>query len=44
VAELRARGVTFTRDVENHGYGFVTFFGVPGGFDVRLNQPKYDRA
>jgi len=44
VAELRARGVTFTRGVEDHGYGFVTFFSVPGGFDVQLYQPKYDRA
>jgi catechol 2,3-dioxygenase-like lactoylglutathione lyase family enzyme len=41
VAELRARGVEFTQDVEDHGYGFVTYFKVPGGFKVQLYQAKY---
>ena len=44
VAELHARGVTFTRGVEDHGYGFVTFFKVPGGFEVQLYQPKYGKG
>ena len=26
VAELKGRGVEFTQEVEDHGYGFVTFF------------------
>jgi hypothetical protein len=43
VAELRARGVQFTREVEDHGYGLVTFFKVPGEFEVQLYQPKYEK-
>jgi catechol 2,3-dioxygenase-like lactoylglutathione lyase family enzyme len=41
VVELRGRGVVFTGDVEDHGYGFVTYFNVPGDFKVQLYQPKY---
>lgn len=41
VSELKERGVHFTQDVEDHGYGFVTFFKVPGDFKVQLYQPKY---
>ncbi len=43
IAELRARGVEFTQEVEDHGYGLVTFFQVPGGFAVQLYQPKYPK-
>lgn len=41
VAELTARGVEFTRPIEDHGYGLVTFFRVPGAFEVQLYQPRY---
>jgi hypothetical protein len=41
VREMKARGVEFTMDVQDHGYGLVTHFRVPGGFDVQLYQPKY---
>ncbi len=41
VAELQARGVEFTGPVENHGYGLVTFFRVPGDFTIQLYQPLY---
>lgn len=41
VAGLRARGVEFTQEVADHGYGLVTFFKVPGSFKVQLYQPKY---
>ena len=41
VGELRARGVEFTQDVEDHGYGLVTYFRVPGDFRVQLYQPRY---
>ena len=41
VNELRARGVEFTQETEDHGYGLVTFFNVPGSFKVQLYQPKY---
>ena len=43
IAELRARGVEFTQDVEDHGYGLVTFFKVPGDFKIQLYQPKYSK-
>ena len=41
VAELRSRGVEFTQEVEDHGYGLVTYFKVPGDFNVQLYQPRY---
>ena len=43
VRELKSRGVEFTQDVEDHGYGLVTFFKVPGGFKLQLYQPKYTK-
>ena len=41
--ELRTRGVEFTQEAEDHGFGWVTFFNVPGGFKVQLYQPKYQK-
>lgn len=41
VREMKERGVEFTGPVEDHGYGFVTHFKVPGDFQVQLYQPKY---
>lgn len=43
VCELRERGVEFTQEVEDHGYGLVTFFQVPGDFKVQLFQPAYPK-
>lgn len=43
VAELRSRGVEFTQEIQDHGYGFVTFFKVPGDFSVQLYQPRYKK-
>ena len=43
VSELRARGVEFMHDVEDHGYGLVTFFKAPGNFNVQLYQPRYGK-
>lgn len=44
VRELRGRGVEFTGEVEDHGYGLVTHFRVPGGFAVQLYEPRYSKA
>lgn len=44
VADLKARGVEFTMDIEDHGYGFVTMFKVPGNFALQLYQPKYGKG
>jgi catechol 2,3-dioxygenase-like lactoylglutathione lyase family enzyme len=43
VSELQSRGVEFTQGVEDHGYGLVTHFKVPGDFVVQLYQPKYQK-
>jgi hypothetical protein len=43
VNELSHRGVEFTQGVEDHGYGLVTFFRVPGGFKVQLYEPRYEK-
>ena len=41
VAELKRKGVEFTEDVANHGYGLVTHFKAPGSFTIQLYQPLY---
>lgn len=43
VAELKAKGVEFKGDIEDHGYGLVTYFKVPGDFYVQLYQPSYEK-
>ena len=43
VRELKARGVEFTGEVEDRGYGLVTHFKVPGGFALQLYQPRYSK-
>src|SRR5687768_7739653 len=41
VKEMKARGVNFTKDIEDHGYGLVTYFEAPGGVTVQLYEPRY---
>jgi predicted enzyme related to lactoylglutathione lyase len=43
VKELEERGVKFKGKIEDHGYGFVTHFEMPGNFSVQLYQPKYKK-
>ncbi len=43
VAELQARGVQFDQEVEDHGFGFVTYFTMPGDVKVQLYEPKYEK-
>ena len=43
VTELKARGVKFKGAIEDHGYGLVTRFEVPGNFDIQLYQPTYKK-
>jgi predicted enzyme related to lactoylglutathione lyase len=43
VADLKSRGVGFDQQVEDHGYGFVTYFTMPGGVRVQLYEPKYQK-
>ena len=43
VAELTAKGVEFVSGIEDHGYGLVTFFKMPGDLVVQLYQPRYEK-
>jgi len=43
MAELAAQGVEFVQGIEDHGYGLVTYFKVPGAFTVQLYQPAYGK-
>jgi catechol 2,3-dioxygenase-like lactoylglutathione lyase family enzyme len=44
VVELKERGVVFTKPIEDHGYGFVTYFKLPDDTEVQLYQPKYAKS
>ena len=44
VGELKSRGVEFADEVEDQGYGLVTHFKMPGGFEAELYQPRYEKS
>jgi predicted enzyme related to lactoylglutathione lyase len=44
VADLRSRGVEFKCEPQDHGYGWVTYFTMPGGVEVQLYEPRYEKA
>lgn len=44
MAELKGRGVEFLQDVEDQGYGLVTYFSMPGGVKVQLYEPRYEKG
>ncbi|RED97058.1 VOC family protein [Marinoscillum furvescens] len=41
VKDLKEKGVEFEGDIEDHGYGLVTFIKAPGDFLIQLYEPKY---
>ena len=41
--ELKEKEVEFKHEIEDHGYGFVTYFKVPGDFYIQLYQAKYEK-
>ncbi|MGH8927530.1 MAG: VOC family protein [Acidimicrobiia bacterium] len=41
VGELRAKGVEFTRDIRDDGFGLTIDLQVPGGPQIMLFQPRY---
>jgi hypothetical protein len=43
VTELKARGVQFTDEISDVGYGQATHFKMPGDFAVQLYQPHYTK-
>ena len=44
VNELKAKGVEFTEDVQNAGFGLVTRFKMPGNVSAQLYQPQYTKG
>jgi predicted enzyme related to lactoylglutathione lyase len=44
MAELRAKGVTFTQEPRDQGYGLTTYFEVPGAGTMQLYQPHHPTA
>lgn len=43
VQELKSRGVEFTSGITDQSWGFLTHFRVPGGMEIDLYEPKYER-
>lgn len=41
IAGMQERGVEFEGAVEDHGYGLVTYFTMPGNVRVQLFEPRY---
>jgi predicted enzyme related to lactoylglutathione lyase len=41
VARLKTRGVEFTSDITDQGYGHVARFRVPGFTEAEVYRPKY---
>lgn len=41
VAELKERGVEFSSEVRDAGFGLIALFRMPGDMEVQLYQPKY---
>lgn len=44
VADLKRRGVEFTQEIEDHGFGLVTFIKAPGGITIELYEPRYEKG
>ncbi len=44
VTELTAKGVKFTRDVRDDGFGLTTEFMVPGAGEMMLYEPRHTTA
>ncbi len=42
VAALKAKGVEFDGEIEDHGFGLVTHFLAPGGLRMMLYQRRYE--
>jgi predicted enzyme related to lactoylglutathione lyase len=44
VEDLKAKGVEFTGDITDAGFGRLTSFKIPGGAELSLYQPKHPTA
>ena len=43
VAELKAKGVEFTREIADERWGLATAFELPGGGEIALYEPRHLR-
>lgn len=43
VTELQSRGVKFTDEITDVGYGLRIHFKMPGNFEMELYQPHYNK-
>jgi predicted enzyme related to lactoylglutathione lyase len=43
VADLKSRGVRFKGGIEDTGWGLVTNLIMPGGVEMQLYEPKYQK-
>jgi catechol 2,3-dioxygenase-like lactoylglutathione lyase family enzyme len=41
VAELRGKGVEFTREISDEGFGLMTTLRLPGGGELALYEPRH---
>jgi catechol 2,3-dioxygenase-like lactoylglutathione lyase family enzyme len=41
VAELRDKGVEFTREISDEGFGLMTALRLPGGGELALYEPRH---
>jgi catechol 2,3-dioxygenase-like lactoylglutathione lyase family enzyme len=41
VADLKRKGVEFTRPVSDEGWGRLTAFAIPGGSELALYEPRH---
>ena len=44
VADLKTKGVEFTSDIENQGFGLLVRLRVPGAGEIGLYQPRHATA
>lgn len=44
VETLKAKGVEFTDEPTDRGYGIAAHFKMPGGFEVEVYEPRYTKS
>ena len=44
VAELKAKGVQFTAEISDQGWGLLTSLKLPGGGELGIYEPRHPKA
>jgi catechol 2,3-dioxygenase-like lactoylglutathione lyase family enzyme len=44
VAALKKKGVRFTRDISDHGWGILATMQIPGGGELSIYEPRHPTA